>query len=847
MANSESKSASHKAPSPWSIKGIDSNAREAAKAAAKRAGMTLGEWMTHKIIEEQAGIGQTSAAASMPRSMMAPEGYQAAPSSKIDDLVERMQERMHERIDAQDSVLASAVARMSESLEQVAARVDVVGSQVGQVTRVAQSISSGVVQANARVRTSESALSELRERTGAIGAELETARATQGAIASGLKTMEERLLSEEQRLHERLEASEKRHQEQIAALTAALDEMRAQVATLAPVGPVSGEETQAASAADAQGPAAPIAAAFAMDGAEVPPRLSADVVSAFGVTKVSLGEPAPRLEVPEEDWPQSNLGPDEFAPPAGFAAAIFLRDDEEGEAEPSEPQALLNEQLPEAPLGQEGDTEIADCDDVAAEPVHAAHEEVGENRNELIEERDDVLISQDLGPVELASDAEPDAEPSGSPEISAPNGADVEQAEDHLIDAAPSLEADQIVDTETQEERSEIAAADQPSSAVDYDLEDLFGPQDLDEAPEELAASDELAQTSDGFSNQGASEADFSGDELEIAQAEEVASSVPSDDLPELEEAASIADRALFPDDHDLNDGESVGAQPDGVAIAVPVTEVAEPADAPLSIAHSEATNGAAEQPEEMSIDEEQNGPDALERLDDAEPGQPDAIAEAFAPEGGEDANVADTGSTQAISDLRALRARLRQAREEEEQGKSGGISDTLRSSLQKLRGLLPSADEAGAEPEQRAEPQIGGQAADADSAAEADAPAPNDLDPLAPFEQDRSARMIAPSEGVDTADEPAQANSAEHEPSSVATKTSILASLASKVAASSPAREQAASSEEWSMRIAAAGPGAEAGDLTVSKEQRLFSMVLLFGMAAGLGALLVTIWRAIG
>ncbi len=37
---------------PWSVKGVDPRTRDAAKAAARRAGMTLGEWLDHKLREE---------------------------------------------------------------------------------------------------------------------------------------------------------------------------------------------------------------------------------------------------------------------------------------------------------------------------------------------------------------------------------------------------------------------------------------------------------------------------------------------------------------------------------------------------------------------------------------------------------------------------------------------------------------------------------------------------------------------------------------------------------------------------------------------------------------------------
>ena len=37
---------------PWSIKGIDSRARERAREKAQRSGLTLGEYLNHLLIEE---------------------------------------------------------------------------------------------------------------------------------------------------------------------------------------------------------------------------------------------------------------------------------------------------------------------------------------------------------------------------------------------------------------------------------------------------------------------------------------------------------------------------------------------------------------------------------------------------------------------------------------------------------------------------------------------------------------------------------------------------------------------------------------------------------------------------
>src|SRR4051812_22483790 len=53
---------------PWSVKGIDPNAREAAKEQARRAGLTLGEWLMRRIREEEEGAGEAGKGAKGPLS-----------------------------------------------------------------------------------------------------------------------------------------------------------------------------------------------------------------------------------------------------------------------------------------------------------------------------------------------------------------------------------------------------------------------------------------------------------------------------------------------------------------------------------------------------------------------------------------------------------------------------------------------------------------------------------------------------------------------------------------------------------------------------------------------------------
>ena len=54
--------------SPWSVKGVDPEARDAAKIAARRSGLTVGAWLTQTIRTVQlTGSQQGNAAGTAPQ------------------------------------------------------------------------------------------------------------------------------------------------------------------------------------------------------------------------------------------------------------------------------------------------------------------------------------------------------------------------------------------------------------------------------------------------------------------------------------------------------------------------------------------------------------------------------------------------------------------------------------------------------------------------------------------------------------------------------------------------------------------------------------------------------------
>lgn len=115
---------------PWSVKGIDSEAREAAKHAARRSGMTLGEWL-NTVIREQADEDQPPLP---PKRQTASRNPMADIQSKLDILSEQLT-RMSRR--DQDTTAGryyerSCPAQPEQSLTDILARVEASERHVAQ-------------------------------------------------------------------------------------------------------------------------------------------------------------------------------------------------------------------------------------------------------------------------------------------------------------------------------------------------------------------------------------------------------------------------------------------------------------------------------------------------------------------------------------------------------------------------------------------------------------------------------------------------------------------------------------------------------------------------------------------
>jgi localization factor PodJL len=111
---------------PWSVKGIEPDVREAAKVAARRSGMTLGEWLNSKILETADDIPDTRPDP-YARSAVAPSHALERTASRLEDIAEqlsRLSRRDSETAQRVAGPLEQRLAPDNEALHKILSRVD---------------------------------------------------------------------------------------------------------------------------------------------------------------------------------------------------------------------------------------------------------------------------------------------------------------------------------------------------------------------------------------------------------------------------------------------------------------------------------------------------------------------------------------------------------------------------------------------------------------------------------------------------------------------------------------------------------------------------------------------------
>src|SRR5476651_1961784 len=108
---------------PWNVAGIPPEAREAARAAARREGLSVGEWLTRRILRSFSDMGEDPQPLpvdrlSLDRSSLDPWGLPPSSASRRDT------EDMLARVSRSESESSDATRRIEEQLRSVARRLD---------------------------------------------------------------------------------------------------------------------------------------------------------------------------------------------------------------------------------------------------------------------------------------------------------------------------------------------------------------------------------------------------------------------------------------------------------------------------------------------------------------------------------------------------------------------------------------------------------------------------------------------------------------------------------------------------------------------------------------------------
>lgn len=132
---------------PWSVAGISTEAREAARAAARREGLSVGEWLTRRIVSELSDMSE-------PRSQWT---YRIEPRPQPER--QRIQsDEMLERVSRSETETAEVYRRIEDQLRGMARRLDASERSQSESNRV---MSKAAVEMNIAAREQSQAFEQL--------------------------------------------------------------------------------------------------------------------------------------------------------------------------------------------------------------------------------------------------------------------------------------------------------------------------------------------------------------------------------------------------------------------------------------------------------------------------------------------------------------------------------------------------------------------------------------------------------------------------------------------------------------------------------------------------------------
>jgi localization factor PodJL len=208
---------------PWNVAGIPPEAREAARAAARREGLSVGEWLTRRILRSFSGMEEELA--HMPFENRAPAGAAldswGLPQSAAS---RRDTEEMMARVGRSESESNDAWRRIEDQLRGLARRLDSSERNHGESNRV---LSRTAQEMNIAAREQAQAFDQLGMSVIALNERLERLERT--AAHDGIKDAVKALHQGLSRLADQITATANNSASQVVTLTTNLEQLAGRV------------------------------------------------------------------------------------------------------------------------------------------------------------------------------------------------------------------------------------------------------------------------------------------------------------------------------------------------------------------------------------------------------------------------------------------------------------------------------------------------------------------------------------------------------------------------------------------------------------------------------------------
>jgi localization factor PodJL len=205
---------------PWNVAGIPPEAREAARAAARREGLSVGEWLTRRILRSFSGMEEEPAFESRGQPGGAVDSWGLPPSAAS----RRDTEDMMARVGRSEAESNEAWRRIEDQLRGLSRRLDSSERSHSESNRV---LSRTAQEMNISAREQAQAFDQLGMNVMALSERLE--RLERSAMHDGIKEAVKALHQGLSRLADQITATANNSAGQVGQLTASLEQLAGRV------------------------------------------------------------------------------------------------------------------------------------------------------------------------------------------------------------------------------------------------------------------------------------------------------------------------------------------------------------------------------------------------------------------------------------------------------------------------------------------------------------------------------------------------------------------------------------------------------------------------------------------